>query len=217
MENHSVVEVMIREVAETSEEEVESFSEMEQRLREQLKAIGQGTIGLWLQGQPEAEMKEARPCPHCGEQAQYERQREGKLRTVFGEIAYRRSYYKCEQCHQGHYPLDERLGLRPNAMSAEVERLAGMMGVQMPFGKGSQIFEELTLIPLSDHSLDKASQAYGQAAEEQEAEWREETQDAAAMPFALTVLHRRLRFYGAIDGGVSRPVPPREQNNPGAN
>jgi len=55
-------------------------------------------------------------------------------------------YYRCETCHKGSYPLDAQLGLRPNQMSAEMERLAGLMGVQMPFAQASEVFEELTLV-----------------------------------------------------------------------
>jgi hypothetical protein len=33
-----------------------------------------------------------------------------------------------------------------------------MVGVKMPFGQGSTVLEELMLVSLSDHSLDKAAQ-----------------------------------------------------------
>ena len=68
---------------------------------------------------------------------------------MFGWVKYQRAYYLCSACQSCSYPTDEQLGLRPNAMSAEVERLAGITGVQMPFGKGSEVFEELTLVSLS--------------------------------------------------------------------
>jgi len=38
--------------------------------------------------------------------------------------------------HQGTYPLDERLGLRPGELSAELESLSALTGVQMPLDKG---------------------------------------------------------------------------------
>jgi len=107
----------------------------------------------------------------------------------------------CPHCHRGTCPLDEELGLRPNGMSAELERLAGMVGVQMAFGKGSHVFAELTLISLSDQALDKAAQAYGQEIEQIEGEWQVEAQDREAL------LRRQreassppLRLYGALDG-----------------
>jgi hypothetical protein len=38
----------------------------------------------------------------------------------------------------------------------------------LPFGQGSDLFEALTLISLSDHSLAKATQAIGEEAQQQE-------------------------------------------------
>ncbi|MCP5100694.1 MAG: hypothetical protein GY943_34530 [Chloroflexi bacterium] len=40
----------------------------------------------------------------------------------------------------------------------------------MPFAQGSEVFEQLTLANLSDQSLDKAAQAYGQEMKEVETE-----------------------------------------------
>lgn len=73
----------------------------------------------------------------------------------------KRAYYLCEACHKGHFPLDDELGLRPNALSAELSRLAAMTGVQLPFGKGRDLFEELTLVSVSDQAMAKATQRVG--------------------------------------------------------
>jgi hypothetical protein len=121
---------------------------------------------------------------------------------MFGTVTYRRAYYTCATCHQGHYPLDERLGLRPNQMSAEVERLAGLVGVQTAFGKGSQLFEELTLVSLSDHSLDKSAQVYGQAVEKMEQGWQAEAADQEVQLRRKRNARPVLRLYGAMDGAL---------------
>jgi hypothetical protein len=179
-----------------------SLSEMEQTVRRFLLWLGGVMLGLWLKWEEGRYPPKDNLCPHCQGKAIYQRQREGTLHTVLGTISYRRAYYTCAQCHHGHYPLDERLGLRPNQMSAELERLAGMVGVQTAFGKGSQLFEELTLIKLSDHSLDKSAQAYGR-----EVEKREQTLLAAAGVPAVQLMRKRearpvLRLYGAMDGAL---------------
>ncbi|MFQ5612479.1 MAG: hypothetical protein ACE5H9_10130 [Anaerolineae bacterium] len=54
---------------------------------------------------------------------------------------------------------------------AELESLSGMTGAQLPFGQGSNLFEALTLVSLSDHSLAKATQTMGAAVRRLEAEW----------------------------------------------
>jgi hypothetical protein len=178
-----------------------SLSEMERTLRRFLQQVGNIVLHLWLLWLTPRYNEATVACPYCGQTAHYQRCRWGKLLTLFGEVRCRRAYYVCPDCHQGHYPLDERLGLRPNAMSAEVERLAGMMGVQMPFGKGRDVFEELTLLALSDHSLDKATQAYGQEAEQQEQVWLMEASDGAALLRRERHPARPVRLYGTLDGG----------------
>lgn len=56
----------------------------------------------------------------CGGEAGFRYRREGKLYTIFGIVRYRRAYRVGEECHHGTYPLDGRLGLRPNELSAEL-------------------------------------------------------------------------------------------------
>ena len=179
-----------------------SLSEMEQKIRQCMLWLGRIVLKLWLNWEEGQYRPKERVCPHCQGMAQYQRQRKGTLHTMCGTLKYWRAYYTCKTCHQGHYPLDERLGLRPNQMSAELERLAGLVGVQTAFGKGSQLLEELTLIRLSDHSLDKSAQAYGHEVEQVEQEWQ-----AAAADQTVQVKRKRegrpvLRLYGAMDGAM---------------
>lgn len=178
----------------------ESLSEMEQAIREFLMWLGRMVLQLWLLTLEQAEPARQVECA-CGGKASYRCRREGTLRTMFGQVRYRRAYYTCPTCGEGSYPLDRRLGLRPNAMSAEMERLAGMMGVERPFAQGSRLFEALTLVSLSDHSLDKAAQAYGEEQMKCEAEWEQEAYDMDRL-----LEHRRQvkpprRLYGTLDGG----------------
>jgi hypothetical protein len=183
-----------------AEESVESLSQMEQRMREVLLEIGRQGLEMWVESQAEDEPAKTGGCP-CGQEARYRFEREGVLHTLFGRLDYRRAYYGCEACHQGHYPLDQRLGLRPNAMSAELERLAGMLGVERPFEQGSRLFEELTLVSLSDHSLDKAAQAYGEEQMQREAEWEAEAYDLERVLEQRRTARPPRRLYGSIDGG----------------
>jgi len=85
-------------------------------------------------------------------------------------------------------------------MSAELERLAGLVGVQMTLGRDSAVFEELTLVSLSDQSLDTAAQAYGREVERQEGEWQAEAYDEEALRRRARERPRPLRLYGSIDG-----------------
>lgn len=177
----------------------ESLGQMEQELRQLLQDCGQQGLSAWVNSLPPTYPEDSAGCPYCHEEADYIRRREGKLRTLQGKLTYRRPYYLCDHCRRGHYPLDVELGLRPNQMSAEMERLGGLVGIQMPFGQGSDVFAQLTLTSLSDQSLDKAAQAYGREMQAVESEWATEAQDIAKIQQRRQNERHPLRLYGALD------------------
>jgi hypothetical protein len=179
--------------------EPESLSEMEREVRALMQALGNKTLGTWLSDLEGKYPPEEVQCEN-GETATYARRREGTMYTVLGKLKVNRAYYLYRERKGGVYPLDERLGWRPNAMSAELERLAGLVGVQNAFGKGSALLEELALVSLSDQALDKATQAYGQEVARREAEWQAEAHDPAALLRRQRENRPPVRLYGAIDG-----------------
>lgn len=197
----STIKTLSTEVINTWEQP-DSLSDMEQQIRRFLHWVGNLMLSMWLGQEQVQRAPKTKGCPQCGGQARYHSQRGGRLHTMFGTVSYRRAYYSCATCHQGHYPLDDRLGLRPNQLSAEVERLAGMVGVQTAFGKGSQLFEALTLVSLSDHSLDKSAQAYGHAVEQMEQQWQAEAADQARQLKRQREARPVLRLYGTMDGAL---------------
>lgn len=176
-----------------------SLADIEQVTRRLLQEVGRQTVAAVVNSEearyPERELR----CAECGFMMTYIRQRTAQLRTLLGRLAVKRAYYLCSACHEGCYPLDRRLGLRPNAISAELERLAAMTGVQLPFEKGRDLFEALTLVSLSDQTVDKATQAYGTKVAEQETAWRAVAYDQAALQQRKRTARRPLRLYGAID------------------
>jgi len=187
----------------------QSLSEMEDRIRRLMLNIGRLILQMWLIWEEGKIAKEELVCD-CGKCLSKQR-RKATSRSLFGPISYERDYGYCPECKVGICPLDEKLGLRPNAMSAELERLAGMVGVEQPFEQGSRLFEELTLQPLSDQSLDKAAQAYGEEQIRQEEEWIEEAYDMDNILKLKREAKKPRRMYGAIDGGR---VHIRKQNGP---
>lgn len=176
-----------------------SLSEMERGIRQALIRLGQFLLGSWLALQESPYPQKVRPCPHCGEEATYQYKREATLLTIVGQVSYRRAYYVCGQCHKGYYPLDDQLGLRPGELSAELESLTAMTGVQLPFQKSSQLFEELTLVSVSDHSVAKAAQAMGGEVQELEAEWVAQSEDEDWLQEQERLAERPQRLYGALD------------------
>jgi hypothetical protein len=86
-------------------------------------------------------------------------------------------------------------------MSGELERLAGMLGVERPFEQGSRLFEAFTLLSLSDQSLDKAAQAYGEEQMWRELEWEGEAYDPDSVLEQRRTVRPPRRLYGSLDGG----------------
>lgn len=178
--------------------EPKSLSEMERHIRQMLLKLGRFLLGAWLTLLVEPYPAESVPCG-CGGEAEYQFNRIGTLMTILGQIEYKRPYYLCASCQKGVYPLDQKLGLRPGQMSAELESLSGMTGAQLSFGQGSQLFEALTLISLSDHSLAKATQAIGREVQAQEKEWVTQGQDEAWLQEQERLAERPQRLYGSLD------------------
>jgi hypothetical protein len=177
----------------------QSLSEMERNIRAILLKVGQFLLSSWLTLQENNYPAEMVQCPHCEGQAQYQFKRTGTLLTILGQVEYNRAYYLCPDCRQGHYPLDQSLGLRPGQMSAELESLSGMTGAQLPFGQSSDLFEALTLISLSDHSVAKATQAMGEEVQALEKEWVAQSRDADWLQEQQRLAERPQRLYGALD------------------
>ena len=176
-----------------------SLSEMERNIRRMLLKVGQFLLSSWLALQEASTPTEASECPHCGAQAHYRCKREGTLLTILGQVEYKRAYYLCPDCQQGHYPLDQQLGLRPGQISAELESLSGMTGAQLPFGQGSQLFEALTLISVSDQTVAKATQAVGEEVQALELEWIAQSRDGDWLQEQQRLAERPPRLYGALD------------------
>jgi hypothetical protein len=176
-----------------------SLSEMERNIRQMLLKLGQFLLSAWLALQENGYPAETRPCPHCGGQAAYQFKRSALLLTIVGQVEYHRAYYLCAACQQGHYPLDQHLGLRPGQISAELESLTGMTGAQLPFGQSSQLFEALTLVSVSDHTVAKATQAIGGEVQSQEAEWIAQSRDEVWLQEQQRLAQHPQRLYGALD------------------
>jgi hypothetical protein len=174
------------------------LTDIEQVTRRLVQEIGRQAIAMVVNAE-ESGYPETVLCQQCEEEMPYIRRRTVQLRTLFGCMEAKRSYYLCSACHQGCCPLDQRLGLRPNAISAELERLAAMTGALLPFGRGRDLFEALTLVSLSDQTIDKATQGYGDTVMQREQAWQGIAYDQEEIQRRKQDKSKPLRLYGAID------------------
>jgi hypothetical protein len=171
---------------------------MERTVRVALQEVGLSMLSAWLEQQEGSSVENSITC-QCGGMAEYQRKREAVLLTSLGKVHYKRAYYLCPACHKGTFPLDERLGLRPGEMSAELESLLGVVGALMPFGKGTELFERLALVKASPQSADKATEAMGGEVMRVEEEWKAASRDAEAVNAQERVGKIGPRLYGSLD------------------
>lgn len=198
MNNITKIAKMVAEIVEEEMKEDLTMTMIEQTTKSVLHEIGREVVTQVLETRESGYPAETTPC-RCGEEARYIRRRQGTFHTLFGKVKAKRFYYLCECCREGHYPLDQALGLHPNALSAELRRLVAMTGVQLPFRAGRDLFETLTLVSVSDQAMGKATQVVGSIVETEEKKWQQQIEDEQ---FLLKIKRENkppLRLYGAID------------------
>lgn len=197
----TVAELFRQAVIEVVAEQPESkIADLEQGLRQLLqqagaRALASGLTALEKQ-YPEAQIA----CP-CGQLADYQFRRTAKTLTVFGWVTYRRAYYVCTHCHCGQSPLDQRFGLEPGKVSAGLAPLLALAGVETAFEEASQLVKQFLLLEVSDNTLRKETQTFGQLQAQEERIWQGQSED----PQALQQRQHRppahpQRLYGAMDG-----------------
>lgn len=169
-------------------------------LRQMMSQIGAACLEAYLTAQDPPYPEATTLCP-CGGKAEYRFRREGKLLSVFDWVRYRRAYYVCPGCHAGQYPLDERLGLEPGQVTAGLASLLGIAGVETSFERGSAIVDRFLFVRVSENTVRKETQNFGQLQAVREKEWVAESQDAEHYRERHRTAEKRLtRLYGSIDG-----------------
>lgn len=198
MENITNMAQMLSEEIQQELTAEHTLSDIEQVTRRLVQEIGRQAVARVVNAE-ENSYPETTLCPYCEREMDYLRRRSVQLRTLFGRMEVKRAYYLCSECRRGCCPLDQRLGLRPNAISGELERLVAMTGALLPFGKGRDLFETLTLVSLSDQTVDKATQNYGTTVMQREQEWRAVAHNQVELQRRKRDPRKPLRLYGAID------------------
>lgn len=198
MNNITKIAKMVAEMVLAEMAEGRTMTKIEQKTKLVLHEIGQQVVEQVLET-TETTYPPATASCECGEEAKYIRRRQGTFHTSFGKVKAKRAYYLCQGCHQGHYPLDKALGLRPNALSAELTRLVAMTGVQLPFRAGRDLFETLTLVSVSDQAMGKATQLVGAVVAKEEKKWQQQIADEQFLLKRKRENKPPIRLYGAMD------------------
>ena len=137
----------------------------------------------------------------CGRKARFVSKRSAVLWTVFGKVEYKRRYYLCPKCHQGQSPLDHKYGIVPGQTTQTLASLLGVLGVEVSFEEASQLAERFLLFRVSDNTVRKQTEGYGNAQAQAEKEWIEQAEDEKALQVRERSLETQPgRIYASIDG-----------------
>jgi len=178
----------------------QDVNEMERRMRELVKEAAQvGMRHAIEQGEETCGSSEVN-C-RCGQKAQFVSKRSAVIWTVFGKVDYQRRYYLCSTCHQGQSPVDQKYGIEPGQTTPTLASLLGVLGVEVSFEEASRLAERFLLFRMSDNTVRKQTEGYGNAQAHVEQEWIEKAESEKA----LQVRQRHVdpqpgRIYASIDG-----------------
>lgn len=202
---------VIEKMSEMLAEELQTYSEemareggvmaIEEEMRSILQAVGAQGLGKVLSKQEEGKPRQRQIACPCGKTASYIRERTAKVLSVFGWVSYQRGYYLCADCQKGQAPLDQAFGLSAGQVTAGLGSLLALAGTEVSFEKAQRKIERFLKLEISDNTVRKETELFGQLQAELEAEWQAKSQD----PSFLQEQQRQQRpnpgrIYGSLDG-----------------
>jgi len=205
-----MAEIMVQEMNKIGAEG-EGIREVETTMRAFLREVGVQALGKYLEQQDE-QMREREVVCECGEALTYQCKRPATIVSVFGRVRYGRGYYLCEQCHARQSPLDRRMGIEAGQVTAGLAELLALAGVEIAFEEASRWLKHYLLFRVSDNTLRKETERFGELQEVQETEWKEKSQEEAWLQRRQQELGKQPgRLYGSLDGVMAPLVGERRE------
>ncbi len=180
----------------------EPLTQVEEGMRAALRRVGERALGKYIsraEGDPPAEVR----C-ECGGEAGQLARREAKAISVFGKISYKRWYYLCPDCGQGQCPVDRQLGIEPGQVTPGLAKLLALAGVEVAFEEAGRWMEQFLLFRVSDNTIRKETERFGQLQAKRETSWQEHSQNEVELQQRQQQLGQRSgRLYASIDGAMA--------------
>jgi hypothetical protein len=131
-------------------------------IRAGLLRLGAGVLEDLLAADPGY----AGPRADCGagHRAEIAGYRDKAVDTVLGQVAIRRAWYHCDQCHRGLAPRDAQLGIAGQGMSPGLRKMCARAAAAVPFAAAARLISELAGITLTGKRAGRRAEADGQAA-----------------------------------------------------
>jgi uncharacterized protein UPF0236 len=105
-----------------------------------------------------------RPCS-CGANQRFLRYAQRTLRTLMGQLTYRRAYYRCSSCGESSFPIDEQIRQSAREISPGVERAIALLSAHLPFAEVERVLEQVTAVKVSARQIETVAEEVGLKAE----------------------------------------------------
>ena len=173
------------------------FEAWETLLLQAARQGGAGVLGSLLTHWQAHAPKEIIRC-ECGQRMTSQGRRGKGLLTTLGAVPFRRSFYQCEQCHQGRFPDDERLDIVQTTYSPGVRRLMARAGSQTQFEQAADDLLCYAGLKLEPREIERVAEAVGRQVEQWLSEEQEQlVQSGVSVP---PKLEAGAKFYVSFDG-----------------
>ena len=160
----------------SQQDQCSSMADMEQAAQSLGLRIAQLALSHVLEQSGTGYDRSTRSCP-CGSKQRFERFSERTIRTLIGEVTYKRAYYRCRSCRASCFPLDEQINQSQREISPGVERAVALLSAHLSFVETERILSELIGISLSARQIQTVAESIGQQAEQLQ---RQDEQQAAS-------------------------------------
>jgi hypothetical protein len=101
----------------------------------------------------------------CGGKQRFERFSQRTLRTLMGEVTYKRAYYRCRCCGASCFPLDEQIRQSQREISPGVERAVALLAAHLSFAEAERVLWEMTNVRISGRQIETVAESVGAEAE----------------------------------------------------
>lgn len=197
---------MIRFLQRVVKEKDADLESWEFALRRAVLSAGADILSRLLEGFGSGRQGGPVLCP-CGRKMISRGKKEKRIKTILGEIKFRRAVFVCPSCGAGRVPADERLDVVGTGFSPGVRRLMARAGQRGAFREGREDLKVYAEILVNAKDVERVAEGTGQNVEKWQAEERaalmEGREEPSAGPTAIP------RMYVSCDGtGV--PMVPRE-------
>jgi len=104
------------------------------------------------------------PCPKCGKTCKKRRDAKKEMVTMQGSSILKRPWFYCSDCLYGFTPFDKILEISRKKYQFDVQKKSARTTAEVPFSCGSELFEDLTSQPISDHFMHDTFEQVGKHA-----------------------------------------------------